>query len=164
MALMEVEQKMYCSTCGGAVAAGLSYCNHCGARLNAAKGDDVARVAKVPPESLVWAIVGVFVVGLGCMIGLMAVMKEEFNANMGMALLAALLVFLLMLVVEGVFISLLVGRRSDVKGVRKPQQLKEQTTNELNAAPARVLSEPVPSVTEHTTRAFEPRYSQERVE
>jgi hypothetical protein len=164
MALMEVVQKMYCSTCGGAVAAGLSYCNHCGARLSAAKGDDVTRVAKVPSESLVWAIVGVFVVGLGCMIGLMAVMKEEFNANIGLVIFFALLVFLLMLVVEGVFISLLVGRRGDVKRVKNPEQMKEQTTNELNVAPARVLSEPVPSVTEHTTRAFEPVYVQQKAE
>ncbi len=164
MALMEVEQKMYCSTCGEAVAAGLSYCNHCGARLSAAKGDDVTRVAKVPPESLVWAIVGVFVVGLGCMIGLMAVMKEEFNANIGLVIFFALLVFLLMLVVEGVFISLLLGRRSGVKETRDQGRLKEQTTKELNAAPARVLSEPVPSVTEHTTRAFEPIYVQKKAE
>jgi len=71
---------------------------------------------------------------------------------------------MLMLVVEGVFISLLVGRRSDVKKVRNPEQLKEQTTNELNAAPARVLSEPVPSVTEHTTRAFEPIYMHKKSE
>ncbi len=70
----------------------------------------------------------------------------------------------MMLLVEGVFISLLLGRRSGVKETRDQGSLMEQTTNELNAAPARVLSEPVPSVTEHTTRAFEPTYSQKRPE
>jgi len=98
------------------------------------------------------------------MIGLMAVMKEEFNANIGLVIFFALLVFLLMLVVEGVFISLLLGRRSGVKETRDQGRLKEQTTKELNAAPARVLSEPVPSVTEHTTRAFEPIYVQKKAE
>jgi len=160
---MEVEQKMYCSTCGEAVADRLSYCNHCGSRLSTPKADEVARVAKVPPESLVWAIVGVFVVGLGCMIGLMAVM-DDFHANIGLVIFFALLVFLLMLLVESVFISLLLGRRIGVKETRDQGSLKEQTTNELNAAPARVLSEPVPSVTEHTTRAFEPIYMLKKTE
>jgi len=47
---------------------------------------------------------------------------------------------------------------------RDQGSLKEQTTNELKAAPARVLSEPVPSVTEHTTRAFEPIYMLKKTE
>ena len=38
--------------------------------------------------------------------------------------------------------------------------LKGQATRELDAAQARVLPEPVPSVTEHTTRAFEPIYNE----
>jgi hypothetical protein len=35
-----------------------------------------------------------------------------------------------------------------------------QATNELDAAQARALPQPVPSVTEHTTRAFEPIYNE----
>jgi len=35
-------------------------------------------------------------------------------------------------------------------------QLKGQATKGLDAAQARALPEPVSSVTEHTTRAFEP--------
>jgi len=37
---------------------------------------------------------------------------------------------------------------------------KDQTTNELDTAQARLLPEAVPSVTEHTTRTFKPIYSE----
>ncbi len=77
---------MYCSSCGVAVAQGLSYCNQCGAKLGGAKGYVVSKVTKAQLESLVWAIVAVFVVGLGSIMGLMAIMKEQFNANLGIAL------------------------------------------------------------------------------
>jgi hypothetical protein len=41
---------------------------------------------------------------------------------------------------------------------------KEAATKELDAAQARALPEPVPSVTEHTTRSFEPIYSKRKAE
>jgi hypothetical protein len=156
---------MYCSSCGVAVAQGLSYCNQCGARLSAAKGDSVARVAKAQPESLVWAILAVFVVGLGSIMALMGILKVQFNANLGIVLLFSLIVFLLMLVVEGVFISLLFGSKGDSKDLKsEKERLKEQATKELDPAQHRVLTEPVASVTEHTTRAFEPVYRQKKAE
>src|SRR6267378_6852838 len=140
---------MYCSSCGVAVAQGLSYCNQCGAKLSGAKGDGVAKVAKAQPESLVWAILAVFVVGLGSIMGLMGILKVQFNANLGIVILFSLIIFLLMLVVEGVFISLLFGGNSDSKDVKsEKERLKEQATKELDAAQPRVLTEPVSSVTD----------------
>ena len=156
---------MYCSTCGVAVAQGLSYCNQCGAKLTGEKSEGVTKVAKAQPESLVWAILAVFVVGLGSIMALMGILKVQFNANLGIVIIFSLIVFLLMLVVEGVFISLLFGSKSDSRDVKsEKERLKEQATKELDAAQPRVLTEPVSSVTDHTTRAFEPVYRQKPAE
>ena len=153
---------MYCSSCGGAVTPGLTYCNHCGGNVRETK-ESVAKVLTATPDNVVWAIVGVFVVGLGSIMGLMAILKE-FNAHIGEVMVFSLAVFLLMLVVESVFISLLFSRKSEGKEVGESQRLKEETTKELEAAQPRVIAEPLSSVTEHTTRAFEPIYRQKKAE
>jgi len=156
---------MYCSSCGVAVAEGLSYCNQCGAKLTGAKGDAITKVARAQPESLVWAILAVFVVGLGSIMGFMGILKVQFNANLGIVIIFSLIILMLMLAVEGVFISLLFGSRADSKDVKSgKERLKEQATKELDAAQPRVLTEPVFSVTDHTTRAFEPVYRQKPAE
>ncbi len=155
---------MYCSSCGGTVAQGVSYCNLCGAKLNAAKDAIVAKPAELFPESLVWAIVAVFTVGLGVTIGLMAVMKDLLNFSQGLIIAFTILSFLLTFVVEGVLIWMLLEskRNAQKSGITAP--LKEQTTRELDAAQVRALPEPVPSVTEHTTRTFEPIYNKRKSE
>lgn len=146
---------MYCSACGTAVMAGLSYCNHCGANLGAAKTVGATTPVEIFPESLVWAIVTVFVVGLGCTIGLMAVMKD-FEFSKGSILGFTFLLFLLTLAIEGVFIGMLLGRKRAARVAGDTKDLKPPATTELGPTDARVLPEPVSSVTEHTTRAFEP--------
>ena len=156
---------MYCSSCGVVVAEGLSYCNQCGAKLSGAKSVGIAKVAKAQPESLVWAVVAIFVVGLGSIMGLMGILKVQFNAGLGIVTIFSLIILLLMLVVEGVFISLLFGSKSDSNdGKSAMELLKKQTIRELEAAQPHALSEPVASVTEHTTRAFEPIYVQKKAE
>ena len=156
---------MYCSSCGVVVAEGLSYCNQCGAKLSGAKSVGIAKVAKAQPESLVWAVVAIFVVGLGSIMGLMGILKVQFNAGLGIVTIFSLIILLLMLVVEGVFISLLFGSKSESSdGKSAMELLRKQTTRELEAAQPRALSEPVASVTEHTTRAFEPIYVQKKAE
>lgn len=112
---------MYCSSCGAAAAKGLSYCNQCGAKLSGAKGG-VTKPAELFPDSLVWAIVSVFVVGLGCIIGLMAVMKD-YGFNQLLIIAFTLLIFLLILAVEGVFISLLFSRNSGAKEMSDTEPL-----------------------------------------
>lgn len=155
---------MYCSTCGKPVTAGLSYCNHCGARLSGAKSNGPTP-AELFPDSLVWAIVSVFVVGLGGTIGLMAVMKDAGNFNPGMILGLTFMSFAIMLAVEGVLIWLLLGRRKGEIVSAKQEataQLEGAATRELGAAEARALPEPVASVTDHTTRTLEPVYRERK--
>lgn len=144
---------MYCSTCGAALAQGLSYCNRCGARSVLEADDDY----RPRPETLVSAIVTVFICGVGAFIGLLAVMKH-FGINDGLTNGFTMMIFLLMLALEAVFIWQLVSRRRAAEARREPAALKEQTTQELEARAARSLPDPLPSVTEHTTRTFEPAY------
>ena len=151
---------MYCSSCGVAVTPGLSYCNHCGEKLSGAKSDSIIKSPEVRPETLVAAMVFAFVFGLGAITVLMGVMKAVLHLEGGLILAFALLSFLIMLSVEGVIIRLLFRRKRGAEEAGDPVLLKEQATRALDAAQGRVLPEPMPSVTEHTTRAFDQIYNE----
>src|SRR6266566_4103984 len=151
---------MYCSTCGVAVAEGLSYCNYCGAKLSGAKGDNPIEPAAVKPETLVAAMVFVFVLGLGAITVLMGVMKAVLHLELGQILAFTLLSFLIMLSLEGVFIRLLLRRKRGAEEAGDTVLSKGQATRELDVAQSRGLPQPTPSVTEHTTRAFDPIYTE----
>jgi predicted lipid-binding transport protein (Tim44 family) len=151
---------MYCSSCGKAVPPGLSYCNYCGEKLNRAKGDSIVKSPQVRPETLVAAMVFTFVFGLGAITVLMGVMKAILHFEGGLILFFAMLSFLIMLSLEGVIIRLLFRRQRGAEEADSAAPAKGQTTRELDAAQARALPEPAPSVTEHTTRAFDPIYSE----
>jgi len=69
------------------------------------------RRAEALPESLIWAIVAVFVVGMGTIIGLMAMLKQLLDLGQGIVIAFGLLGFALMIAVESVFIYLLLSRR-----------------------------------------------------
>src|SRR5829696_4439608 len=150
---------MYCSSCGVSVVEGLSYCNYCGAKLTGEKGDNAIKSSEVKPESLVWAMVAVLVFGFVAIVFLLMSMKMV-GLNVGQILAFTILSFLIMLLVEGVFIWQLLRRRRGAEEAGDTALLKEQAPKELDAAQARVLREAMPSVTEHTTRAFEPIYSE----
>ena len=102
---------MYCSSCGIAVAPSLSYCNHCGAKLNAS-----VATRDVKPEILVQGMIVVFVFGLAAISVLLGVMKAVLNLDNGQILGFAGLSFLIMMVIEGVFIGMLLRRK------HKPEQ------------------------------------------
>ena len=152
---------MYCSACGVSVAQGLSYCNYCGAKVNGEKGDSLIKSSELRAESLIIsAMVGLFVLGLLAISVLMGVMKAVLDLNAGQILGFATLSFLIMLLIEGVLIWRLSRRKRGAEETGATALSKGQATKELDAAQARVLPEPVPSVTEHTTRTFEPIYSE----
>ena len=144
---------MYCSTCGVSVAEGLSYCKSCGAKLT----QDIPTSNSVKPDLLLRLMVVTFIFGLGIIAVLMGVMKVILGLPAEQVLGFMLFPFLLMLILEGVFMGLLLrGRSSPEKRSLGPA--KQQATNELDTAQGLALPEGMPSVTEHTTRAFEPIY------
>ena len=149
---------MYCSACGVVVAQGLSYCKSCGAKLS--QDEREGKSSEVKPDLLVTAMVATFVFGLAAIALLIGVMKAILGLDGGQILGFMSLLLLSMLMLEGVFIWMLLRRK---KGADQTIALpKQQATNELEAAPARALPEGLVSVTEHTTRAFEPSYRDTR--
>jgi hypothetical protein len=153
---------MYCPSCGVPVAQGLSYCNYCGAKLNGEKGDSLIKSSEVKPASLVWGMIAVLVFGFVAITFLIMAMKMV-GLNVGQILAFMILSFLIMLLVEGVIIWQLLHRKRGAEGIDPTAAVsKEQATRGLEAAQARLLPEPMPSVTEHTTRSFEPIYSERK--
>lgn len=147
---------MYCSSCGVAVTPGLTYCNRCGTKLSAAN-DDHGKPSQVRPEFLVFAMIATFVFGLVAITMLMGVMKVVLQLDVGQVFPFAVLSFLLMLLLEGVFITLLFRRGRGDEKADDARQLK-RATRELDSVQPQILPETRASVTEHTTRAFEPIY------
>lgn len=149
---------MYCSACGVAVAQGLTYCKNCGAKLNPAETGHES--SDIKPGNLLTLMVATFVMGTVVITMLMGVMKVMLNFDLALIMGFTLLSFLIMLTLEGIFIKLLFSRKRDDHEPRETQQ-NRGTTKELEAN-SRLPIEPIPSVTEHTTRAFDPVYSQRK--
>jgi len=148
---------MFCSSCGVSVAQGLSYCNQCGAKLKGEKGDNSIKSSEVRPESLVWGMVAVLVFGFVAIVFLMMAMNMV-GFNIGMILAFTFLSFLLMLLVEGVFIKMLLRGKRGAEETRETAPANEHATKELYGAEGRGLPEPRASVTDQTTRTLEPIY------
>ncbi len=145
---------MYCPSCGVAIAENLTYCNYCGGRVAPA----AKRTSEVRPEMLVSAMVAAFVLGLGAIGFLAGILKAGLELPSGTVLGFVSFCLLILLAMEGVFIMLLFRRPPRPKALPEDRYKRPQT-NELNAAPARSLAEPISSVTDHTTRAFDPEYA-----
>ena len=152
---------MYCSACGVNVAQGLSYCNYCGAKVGE-KSSSAGKSSEVKPEFLISAMIGLFILGLVAITILMRMMKQVLGLPVERVLGFALFPFLLMLLLEGVCLRLLMRRNRSTEETGANALLKEQTTKQLDRAEERLLTEPAPSVTDHTTRTLEPVYSERK--
>ena len=142
---------MYCSACGVAVNQGLTYCKNCGAKV---LREDERQPTQPKPENIIVMMVATFVMGLVAICALITVLKAvqfEFGPLMAITLLS----FLIMIALEGVFIRLLFRGRSRDKDKDATLISSQPTTNQLEAQSQFPL-QPVESVTEHTTRAFDP--------
>jgi uncharacterized protein (DUF983 family) len=151
---------MYCSSCGVAVTQGLTYCNYCGAKLNYADSGD--KPPEIRPGGLVTMMVATFIMGLFVITIFMGVMKTVLHFEYGPLVAFTMLGFLIMLMLEGIFIRLLFRplKRRDSEP-RNTFQNNRGSTKELEAQ-SRMPLEPIASVTENTTRAFDPVYSERK--
>ena len=147
---------MYCSSCGVAVAESLSYCNNCGARIASSNSDASPR--EVQPGLLVSALAGTFILGLLAIAILLGVMKSVIGLEPGQIMGFAALSFLMLILLEAVFLVLLFRRNRGSDERARKESLPGQTTKELGAPQMQGLPEPLTTVTDHTTRAFDPIY------
>src|SRR2546423_7968772 len=148
---------MYCSSCGVAVAQGLTFCNYCGARLATREGETDSR--ELRPQLLVSAMAGIFVLGMPGIAFLIFMLNAALHLGAGPIMAFAWFSLLLLTVLEGIFTLLLFRRTPRIKENSDTGQFKGPTTRELDAIHARGVAEPLPSVTEHTTRSFDSVYN-----
>ena len=150
---------MYCSSCGTEVALGLNYCNRCGANLSQSSN----QAEELPPRQVnltgpTIAIALMVVIGLGIIFATVAdLARSEFHP---VALTWMVVAGLAML--AGVA-SLVIRQWSNLAGVVKPKErpLSHKKAAAKEHVPAQLpplRSEPIGSVTENTTRTFEPAY------
>jgi hypothetical protein len=152
--------KMYCSSCGAEVLEEMSYCNRCGASLK-----PLANQSLLPPTRSVgaaWAVsAAVALITLGGFALIFALvmtlvtrgidLKEGWLVLIFAALMAILAIdWLLIRQLPG-----LLGRSQPLSESEKPEKrkLSEKPLPQL-AAPRT----PQSSVTDHTTRTFDPVY------
>jgi hypothetical protein len=149
---------MFCSTCGAALTKGLSYCNRCGAKTALSTSPLESNTS--PPDKLPEIIFMLGVVSGAVIIGGFIFIFLLIEKLLDKALPPSAIMAFMMMSMAAVFaISWLLIRqftrtlniylRTDEK--EKSKQLEAQPSPQLEAP-----REPLSSVTEHTTRAFEP--------
>lgn len=146
---------MYCSSCGVAVAKGLTYCNYCGAKLSSTDSELEFREVKLP-GLLISAMAGIFVLGLPGIAFIVFMLNAALRLDPQQTMAFAWTTLMLLVALEFVFLMLLLRRKGRKDKTREADQFKGPHTKELEEKYAGTLAEPVSSVTENTTRAFDP--------
>lgn len=149
---------MYCPTCGKELTHGLVFCNGCGRRV---AGEEPAQVvvSEASQNFVLAGILGLPIAGIGIMIGLISVLKKELDLPNDMVFGITMLAFLLLVISEVAFIITLWKRMKQPKPGRAespavPQYPAQMKDVEIKSLPES-YSQPIGSVTDHTTRQLE---------
>jgi hypothetical protein len=141
---------MYCSACGSQIVPSLSYCNRCGASLK--DRPDPPQTKNIAAFLTAITIIGVG--GLGMMLGGAIALRES---GLGGEIIGPYMFMTLAftLVVEIYLCRMLsrIGFRSETGG--QARAIASHMPNLLPNVQQRVLPEPIPSVTENTTRTLQ---------
>ncbi|HXM33995.1 MAG TPA: zinc ribbon domain-containing protein [Pyrinomonadaceae bacterium] len=147
---------MYCSACASPITAGLKFCNRCGANLK--KDEEVAGGSFA--GGLITAVVMVALFGMGIMFGGAIALKN--GGGFDRDLIAIFMTFCFLII--GTAEIFLLRQLSRVLGASSRSQHLENIPplfQPAQSAPPRELhalrdmAEPIPSVTENTTRTLE---------
>ena len=145
---------MYCSKCGSLVNDNLNYCNACGEKLAKAKDKDAP---KSMLDDVLTALCLIAIFGLVFLVGLVAVLLDKsvpYNLVIGISIAYLLtllsICFMLLRQVPKLIDAGLTDHRAEKFEATQPVQLTSPTTAQLEEH-----REPVPSVTENTTRTLE---------
>lgn len=142
---------MYCSACGTPVAPGLSYCNRCGMSLK----ERSERKQTGAITAFLTAITLIGTIGLGIMLGGALTLTKEAHLKEELVGFFMLFTFLIVAITEILLVrqlSRLTGA-NQAKAIDAPEPVGMPA--EFRASQPRTLPEPIPSVTENTTRTLE---------
>ena len=161
---------MYCSSCGAEVSEGMSYCNRCGAKLKPVS-EEMAAVVPPPPVRVSagagWAMAAavtlITLAGFGIIFRLVRMFVEK-GLSLEEGRLAVIIISLLVILLVDwqllrQFTRLTSGKIQGTDDAPvKPE--KRKRSEKPSAVPPQLAAprEPVSSVTENTTRTFEPVY------
>jgi len=140
---------MYCANCGTPLAPGLSYCNRCGNSLK--ERDNSKNTGAI--TAFLTAITLLGIVGSGIILGGALALKNEAHLGDDLVALFMLMVF----AIVGITEFLLIRQLSRLTGSAETRKSigAQPAPNELRPPNLAALPEPLPSVTENTTRTLE---------
>lgn len=153
---------MYCSSCGIEVTKELNYCNRCGANLNPPV-NQAPQIYTKPPKltgptialgmTVVFSVAAIFNGAIN-----LAQRNVHPTAITWMVIIGLATVFGVVALMVN-FWATLAKNSSGIREEQPPSQLKRPQPNpQLQAAETGPMNAPVSSVTDHTTRTFEPAY------
>jgi len=157
---------MYCSSCGVEVTKELNYCNRCGANLNPSAS--LAPQVYTAPVKLTGPVIALGATLVLSLIVIFAAADKLFERGINAVALTWMVVISLALVFGVVghltrLITSLLKNSSSHAVEQRPQHLRKPQSNEqLPAAETGPMNVPISSVTDHTTRTFEPVYKERR--
>lgn len=146
---------MYCSTCATPLTSGLSYCNRCGANL---KEHEEPKTDTITAFLTVIGIVGI--AGLVLMLGGAIALKNGAQFHEDLIGIFMLMTFLIVGLVEILLcwqLARVIGRKEKLPAATTaPPALTTELRGpaDLRSPAPRALGEPLPSVTENTTRTL----------
>jgi len=161
---------MYCPNCGSESTFGLNYCKHCGGNLSESSQAAAPPAARNTPAAVILAIATLGLVrgGLGIVFGsaltLVGSQPEGFSApaagvekvGMMMVVFGCSAVVLVALMLIRLFYRVM-GFGAEPE---RPKRIAKLLPNRQHAAQIQAPPTVVSSVTEHTTRNFDPRIYQ----
>jgi hypothetical protein len=154
---------MYCSSCGAELIQEVSYCNRCGANLKPVSNQTIIAPTKLVGAT--WAIpIAMALVTLGGFALVFSIVMSLIDR--GIKLEEGPMVLVIFSLVIVLFIDMLLARQ--LSRVISMPQLPEEPSKSKKSKPVEKIRpqqlsaprEPVMSVTEHTTRTFEPVYKE----
>lgn len=143
---------MYCANCGTQLVQGLSYCNRCGfnlkERTESNTGSNTAAIS-----AFLTAVTLIGIAGLGIMLGGALVLRKEAGLSQELIGIFMLFTFLIVSATE----LMLIRNLSKLTSSKENQMrsLPPPVYHDLRLPQHSTLGEPVPSVTENTTRTLE---------
>lgn len=163
---------MYCSSCGHPVAEGLSYCKQCGTSL--VPSVTVHEPAMLAPRRasgglgllIAFAIIVTAGISLGGLAMVLILVEELVRMSFPVKNITALAIASLLMIMGA---AALVGRQlSRLISAYQPTAMPAPASKSLPHEPRTFTQipsfrEPTASVTEHTTRTFEPSHKEPRI-